>query len=309
GIMSYHSVLLGKLFYDKGYSVIIQGSHFQWEFVKSMPEGYKPGLPVKDAESLRNLTAKILESLGEKYGCVFSHKVLIGTSFGALATLFVAEKESRYSMLGDAYYIAICPPIDLIFAMKQIDKNSEDWNKSPDEFKEKVALTAAKVQKLLDVKESITEEINSLPFSEDEAKLITGFIMHQKLSDLVYTMENVPKSKKSDIYDRLNNMNYQNYTQKYLLSGLNDNVEDLSYEVSLHSIADFLAYSQDYKIYHSLNDYLTNTNQLRKLKDYTGKRTVLFDNGAHLGFLYRKEFIDDLNETITSILVKKLATR
>lgn len=38
GIMSSHSVLLAKLFYDAGYSVVIQGSHFQWEFVKSMPK-------------------------------------------------------------------------------------------------------------------------------------------------------------------------------------------------------------------------------------------------------------------------------
>lgn len=36
--MSSHSVLLAKLFYDAGYSVVIQGSHFQWEFVKSMPK-------------------------------------------------------------------------------------------------------------------------------------------------------------------------------------------------------------------------------------------------------------------------------
>ena len=308
GIRSYHSVLLGKLFYDKGYSVVIQGSHFQWEFVKSMPEGYKPGLPAKDAESLRNLTAKILESLGKKYNCTFPHKVIIGTSFGALATLFIAEKESRYSMLGDAHYIAICPPIDLIYAMKQIDKNSEEWDKSPEEFKNKVALTAAKVQKLFEIKDSIKEEVNSLPFSEDEAKMITGFIMHQKLSDLVFTMENTSSSNKTDIYSSLANMNYQNYTEKYLLSGMKDSVEDLSYEVSLHSIADFLAYSDNYKIYHALNDYLTNTNQLRRLKDYTGKRTVLFDNGAHLGFLYRKEFIDDLNDTISSIFVKKVAS-
>jgi len=45
GIMSSHSVLFAKLFYDAGYSVIIQGSHFHFEFLKSMPEGYRPGLP------------------------------------------------------------------------------------------------------------------------------------------------------------------------------------------------------------------------------------------------------------------------
>lgn len=42
GITSHHSVVLAKLFYEAGYSVIIQGSNFQWEFVKSMPEDYRP---------------------------------------------------------------------------------------------------------------------------------------------------------------------------------------------------------------------------------------------------------------------------
>ena len=31
GIMSHHSVILAKMFYDEGYSVLIQGSHFHWE--------------------------------------------------------------------------------------------------------------------------------------------------------------------------------------------------------------------------------------------------------------------------------------
>lgn len=93
GIMSSHSVLLAKIFYDKGYSVVIQGSHFQWEFVKSMPDGYKPGLPAKDAESLRLITTKILESLESKYECHFEQKVVIGTSFGALTALFVGAQE------------------------------------------------------------------------------------------------------------------------------------------------------------------------------------------------------------------------
>jgi len=301
GIMSSHSVLMAKLFYDAGYSVIIQGSHFQWEFVKSMPEGYKPGLPAKDAESLRLLTTKIIDSLHEKYGCEFDKKVFIGTSFGALASLFVADKEYKHNTLGDTSYISICPPVELLYAMKQIDKNTQEWNNSSEDLKQRVAQTAAKVMKLYSAKESLnsTDEINSLPFSEDEGKLITGFIMHQKLSDLIFTIENGSKSLKSDIYQMINNMNYQDYAEKYLLAKDDNGVEDISYEISLYSISDYLEHGKNYKIYHSLTDYLTNTNQLKKLKQVSGDRAVYLDNGAHLGFLYREEFIEDLKETIS----------
>lgn len=301
GIMSSHSVLLAKLFYDEGYSVVIQGSHFQWEFVKSMEKGYKPGLPAKDSESLRLVTSKIIDSLQEKYGCEFEEKVFIGTSFGALASLFLGDKEFKNNTLGKTRYIAICPPVELIYAMAQIDKNTQEWNKSPEDLKQRVAMTSAKVVKLYESKDSlgVTGEINSLPFSDEEAKLITGFIMHQKLSDLVFTMENGSRSAKSDIYHTLNNMNYQDYAEKYLLSEDDESVENLAYEVSLYAVSNFLENSENYKIYHSLTDYLTNNKQLKKLKQYSQDKLVLIDNGSHLGFLYRQEFIDDLRETIS----------
>ena len=184
--------------------------------------------------------------------------------------------------------------------MKQIDKNTEDWNNSPNDLKQKVALTAAKVLKLYQTKDELgkTSDINNLPFSEEEGKLITGFIMHQKLSDLIFTMENASKTTKTDIYQMINNMNYQDYAKKYLLSDTDKSVDDLSYESSLTSISDYLMNNNNYKIYHSLNDYLTNTTQLKKLKQYSGSKVILLDNGAHLGFLYRDEFIEDLQKTI-----------
>lgn len=299
GIMSSHSVLLAKLFFDAGYSVVIQGSHFQWEFVKSMPSDYRPGLPARDAIALRSVTTKIIDNLQKKYSCEFGNKVFIGTSFGALTSLFLGELESRDNTLGNAKFISICPPVDLIYAMKQIDKNSEEWNKSSEDLKQRVALTAAKVMKLYQSKDESKKEINYLPFSDEEGKLITGFVMHQKLSDLIFTIENGSKSAKSDIYHVIDNMNYRDYAEKYLLSSTDKNSDDLSYEVSLYSISDYLEHGTNYKIYHSLNDYLTNTNQLKKLKEYSGNKTVFLDNGSHLGFLYRQEFIENLKDTIS----------
>ena len=299
GIGSSHSVMLAKLFYDAGYSVVIQGSHFQWEFVKSMPATYRPGLPIRDAENLRLVTNKIVDKLSDKYECDFSNKVFIGTSFGAMMSLFVASQESKNNTMGDVRYISICPPIELIYAMRQIDKNSEEWKNSPEDFKQKVAQTAAKVLRLFDVKDEVDTEINNLPFSEEEGKLITGFIMHQKLSDLVYTMEKSKERKSSEIYPRINDMGYEDYTKYYLLSADDDSCDDLSYETSLHSIASYLQNNDNYKIYHSMNDYLVNSHQLKKLKEYANDKLVLLDNGAHLGFLYRHEFIEDLKNTIS----------
>ena len=299
GITSHHSVVLAKIFYDEGYSVIIQGSHFQWEFVKSMPQGYAPGIPSVDAEYLKTVTGKIIEKLENKYNCKFREKTVIGTSFGALTTLFLANSEFKNNTLNITKYISICPPVELVYAMEQVDKNSEEWNKNPDNLKETAAITAAKVVQLTDMKDTAKDlELENLPFTEEEGKLITGFIMHQKLSDLIFTIENIPKNKKTDIYTAINNMNYRDYTEKYLLNGTHKTLEDLRNESSLLSISDFLQNSTNYKIYHSLDDYLVNTKQLKQLKIRTGKRTLLLSNGAHLGFLYTPEFLKDLKQEI-----------
>ena len=182
--------------------------------------------------------------------------------------------------------------------MRQVDKNSEEWNNSSDDFKQRIGQTAAKVLRLFELKDDVDTEINTLPFSEEEGKLITGFIMHQKLSDLVYTMEKSTERKSAEIYPQIHNMGYEDYTKRYLLSVDEDSCDDLSYETSLHSISAYLQNNDNYKIYHSMNDYLTNIHQLKKLKEYAQDKLVLLDNGAHLGFLYRQEFIEDLKNTI-----------
>ena len=142
-------------------------------------------------------------------------------------------------------------------------------------------------------------KIEELPFSEYEAKLITGFIMHQKLSDLVYTLENKNISDKKELYRQINNMTYQDYAQKYLLSAGFETIQDLRYVSSLHSISDYLKNSDNYKVYHSINDYLTTPDQLKKLKVYTGTKSTYMDNGSHLGFLYRPEFQNELKKDIS----------
>ena len=298
GVSSHHSVVLAKLFYDEGYSVVIQGSNFQWEFVKSMQDGYRPGIPSNDADYLKTVTGKIITKLQDKYDCEFPEKTVIGTSFGAIATLFLADKEYKNPTLGITKYISVNPPVELMYAMKQIDKNTSEWNKNPENLKERTAVTAAKILQITQAKDFSEEDIGTMPFTEDEGKLITGFIMHQKLSDVVFTIENASKTKKTAIYDTLNNITYEDYAKKYLLNDMYANIEDLDFVTSLYSIADYLKNSDNYKIYHTLDDYLVNHKQLKDLKQISKDKLVLFDHGAHLGFLYRDEFLTELKKDI-----------
>ena len=298
GSNAHHSVIFAKMFYDAGYSVIIQGSHFHWEFVKSMPEGYCPGIPSQDADFIKLVTSKIMESICAKYGCDFREKVVVGTSFGAMATLFVAEKESKNNTLGVNKFIAISPPIELVYALEQLDKNSEEFDKNSPEVKHKTAITAAKILQLSQLKENSDFKIDTLPFTDEESKLITTFILRQKLSDLIFTIENIAKNTKTDFYQTVNNMSYRDYAEKYLLKNGMLTLDDIKYETGLYSLADYLTHADNYRIYQSFDDYFINKDQLVRLKTLAGKHLVCLNCGAHLGFLYRKEFIEALKHEI-----------
>lgn len=306
GIMSQESIIEAKLLYDEGYSVMIMGSSFQWEFVKSMPANYRPGLPYQDAKYLRTVTGIALDQLQGKYSCVFSKRILVGTSFGALTGLFVAnEEENERNTLGISHYIFICPPIQTFYAMQQIDKFSQDWKNNPSDIKMRAAILTRKIIKTSTEAASGNLQAKSvpLPFNDEESKLAIGFAMGQKLSDVIYTIENYDvASKSSDVdkdalYKTINNTSFYDYAKKYIVAGQNKTMDELDYEASLYSMADFLRTNKKYKIYHSVNDCFVNPEQLSWLKRQTGNKTILFSDGSHLGFLYRSEFLNEFRKS------------
>lgn len=305
GIMSDKSIVLAKILYDEGYSIIIQGSAFQWEFIKSMPDNYKPGIPSQDAQYLRLTTSKIVDSIETKKGYKFSKKILVGCSFGALTGIFVAAQEENDSNLGKntlgiSKYIAINPPIEIFFALKQLDKYSQEWKNDPSDIKLRTAVAAEKIIQVSQniCHKNIQDMPESLPFTDDEAKLVIGFIMKQKLSDVVFTLENCSRSKKNNIDEIVNNMSFYDYAQKYLFVNQAKTDEQVNNETSLYSLTNFLQKNKKYKIYHSVDDYFVNKEQLAWLKKNSNNNSVLFSNGSHLGFLYRKEFLDEFKKDI-----------
>lgn len=299
GIMADKSIVLAKMLYDEGYSVVIEGSPCNCDFIKSMPKGYIPGLPTQDAVYLRTVTAKILDDIQTKKACQFDKKIVVGCSFGAMTSLFVAAQEDKENTLNVSNYIAINPPIELFYAMNQLDKYSQDWKNESEDLKTRAAVTVEKVlqksQQFADKKVKNNDE--SFPFTDDEAKLIMGFIMKQKLYDVIFAVENCSTAKKnSNFYNKLSQMSYYDYAQKYLFANQTKPQDQLVFESSFYSIADFLQNSNNYKIFHSIDDYYVSPEQLVWLKKISNKKSIFFSNGSHLGCLYRKEFLEEFKK-------------
>ena len=298
GAMASHPTMFAKMFYDEGYSVIIIGNPYQWEFTRSMPEGYRPGLPENDAKMLRMATAKIISNVEKKNKREFKHKVILGTSYAGITTLFMASQEAKDNTLGDVKFISICPPINLYYSISQLDETCKSLTSSKDEMKYLMANAAAKAVKIFKSKKDIDFEVNNMPFTEKESKAMTCVMMHQKLSDVIFVIEDTPNNKKSDIYEKTSNMGYKDYSEKYLNINTQKANKKVMESVKLTYISQYLETADNYKIYHTTNDYLINSAQLNHLKKLSGDRLVIMDNGSHMGFLYRSEFLNDLKTTI-----------
>ena len=298
GAMANHPTMFAKLFYDEGYSVIIIGNPYNWEFTKSMPEGYHPGLPENDAKMLRMATAKIINKLEKKHHREFKNKVILGTSYGATTALFIAQQESKENTLGNVKFIAICPPINLYYAISVLDSTCQNIASTHEEFKDIAANAAAKAVNLYKHKKDIKFEVNNMPFTEKESRLMTCLLMHQKLSDVIYVIEDPVKNGKKDIYKEINSIGYKEYSEKYLGINTSKEKKKLLESTKLSYLSNYLKTGNNYKIYHTSNDYLTNKEQLKYLKKLTGNNLVIINNGSHMGFLYRPEFIQDFIYTI-----------
>lgn len=355
GIDADKSLVQAKMLYDKGYSIVIQGSSFHWEFIKSMPEGFRPGLPREDAKYLRMVSAKIINDIQKKNsrngnsrsgGCNFSKKILVGTSFGAATALYAAAqdeeaiKNNDANALGISNCISINPPIEMFYALNKLDKYTNDWKNNPEDIKLRTAILAEKV---IQVSKTFSENndttqtrigfkprsksehlvscqsyCKALPFTEDEAKLITGFVMKQKLADVVFTIEHGSRGKKCVLYQTINNMSFSDYAQKYLPEAFENSVlekmpehlianqdnpshitEQKDSGTSLYSISNYLKTNNNYKIYQSIDDYYVSPEQLAWLKRQSGDKSILFSNGSHLGCLYRKEFIEEFEKDVS----------
>ena len=292
-----------NMLYDEGYSVLITSSTFNWEFFNSLPEKYAPGLPPRDARTLRKITPIIINDIQRKHSCKFDKRIIVGNSFGALTTLFVAAQEEEDNKLGVSKYISINPPIEYFFVMKKLDKYSYDALNTTEDVKLRAAMTAKKAIQVSQNAPNITHKpAETLPFTEDEANLAIGYSMKQKLSDVVFVLDGGLKLKKvapkRELYEKINNMGYYDYALNYLLVGEDKPLEQLNYEASLYSLENFFKKNTNYKIYHSIDDCFVNKEQLIWLKKQSEDKSVYFSNGSHFGALYRKEFIDEFKNDI-----------
>lgn len=211
---------LAEVLFDRGYSVVIVSNAMNWEFMETAASTLVPGYTPVDAADVRKAVATILDDLRENKKLKPAEKVMIGYSLGALHTLFIAQMEMPENKLGIDRYVAINPPVNLMYGMKQLDeyyasrlkwgdnnqefermlnaagkylmllKRKYPWKDDPVAAAAKPGNTADKADKQkvpAEVKQD-NDNIYKVSLDESEAKVLVGYSFKMTLDEVIVSI-------------------------------------------------------------------------------------------------------------------------
>ena len=307
-----------NMYYKKGFSAVIISNAFNWEFMQAAGSVWTPGYTPVDAKDVKNALGILLKKLDKENPGQIRRKVLIGSSMGALHTLFIADMEFKLINPMFDRYIAVNPPVNLLYAMRKIDEYyaiGATWKK--DEIQQKVKkciLSYMNMLKGIDPAASpIAGGINRrqsvkpsqrghADFETEEAQFLIGLSFHMNLMEVIYSIYSrhdtgVIKAEKAwydrrEIYAEIDKFNFDAYLNKFLLKEYNKRskkkmtVEKLGRESGLLPITKTLKNNKNIRILHNADDFLLKKGDLSWLRALLGKRMTVFSHGGHLGNLY-----------------------
>ena len=311
-----------EMYYKQGYSAVIISSAFNWEFMQSAGSVLTPGYTPFDANDVKNALDKVLAQLQQEYPGQIRRKVLVGTSLGALHTLYIAGMERRAEKLTFARYLAINPPVDLLYAMNKLDKFyaiGGTWKKDKIHVKVRECIVAymrmlkgispdaspiaGGINRRRDIKMAVEPgQKGRVAFDSQDAKFLIGLSFHLNLMEVIYSIysrkdNGVIKAEKAyfdrrEIYAEIDKFNFNAYLNKFLLPEyeklLNKKLtaQRLNETAGLRGIAKTLKVDDRIRVIHNSDDILLKEGDLAWLKERLGERMTIFKHGGHLGNLY-----------------------
>ena len=307
---------MAEMLRDAGYSVVVLDSALAWSFQRS---GYGPLLPgyvPEDARALNRVIDRTLAVLREKYEQNPQRRVLIGYSLGALHALHIAG-----SVPGDARFdriVAVNPPVDLFYALRQVDgllTVSRDWDR---ETVEEVTTTGfahfmtAGVRAPGQHADGPTPALRAI--TAEQAQFLIGMSFRLTLRELLaiaqHEAKNLPGlpeyrwSDRTALYRAADRLSFEQYVSSCLLPDRQSRdqkmtLERLKADSSLRAVADKLRGDPRIRILHNYDDFLLSGEDRAWLDRTFGPQLTWFSCGGHLGNLYSSVFQKALLEQLT----------
>jgi len=299
--------VLAETVFRQNMSAVLISSSFNWEFVLNASSSGVPGFTPFDAQDVyRALQIIINDATNRYHRAQPTQLMLLGFSLGALNALYIADIDQREQRLGLSRILAINPPVNLVYALQQLDQFYSIWtNWSAAELEQRKNKAVAIYNATFDKYAPKGSNSYELPIDDEEAKFAIGYTFRRALSETIKSIHSrtnfgilsTPyKSSKTRFLDKeIERYGYYDYVMTFVRhaypSQWND-VRDLNNRASLWAIQSTLASDPRLLVLHTRNDFLLSDFDRDWLASVLGDRILFFQEGGHLGHLYRQEVQD-----------------
>ena len=307
---------LAEVYSDAGYAVVATTNTMNWSFATTKETAF-PGYIPEDVKHVRRHLKLILEDLAKNKNFKPSRIVIAGYSLGAMQTLHLASLESRKNILGASRYVAINPPVDLLYAMDRFENLgniTQKWTKK--EYFQNlgnaivnylpVAMNKHPHQKS-DGKtdtENPSDYLYGANIKPEQAAGLISIAFRMLLRELMLSNARngfLPKEyeykwgRRTELYKKIDSLSGRDYVRLFVKSRYPElSMEQLGFNSGLRCLEKFLKESPDIRVIHNLDDPLLSQKDADFLSETLGKKLLWFDHGAHLGNLYLRDYQKEL---------------
>ena len=319
---------LAELLNRQGYAVMLLPSVYCWSFYQSRHTERLPGHTPDDVRVLRQTLVDILTDLREKVreGKRFTPDGLhiVGYSMGGLHTLHLAALEAKDPVLKARRFVAIDPPADLVYALKEIDRcrlaakgmaREKVVEVMSDAFA-KATAAGTPEKPWLDAPETpappewglreipvVRHGDRRVELSKQQAELLAAMSFGYALREIMMIAcrdrrtDDLEKyaykwNDRTAFYAKIDAMGFAGYMNELVLPeyrrlyGKERTLDELARASGLYGIEETLKRDQKIAVLHNLNDFLLSETDRRYLDRTLGDRITWFDQGGHLGNMY-----------------------
>jgi hypothetical protein len=301
---------LASLFHRAGSHVVILPSPMHWNFALSASRSGAPGYAPEDARDLYDVMQKTLTTLRDRYDVRPTVIRFLGVSLGALEGAYLSVIDANERKIGIVNYLLINPPIDLHYAIKQIDEWSGLEKKfGPQRSRELVSKALAILDSFSGEKPDDPAVIDRLAkklagFTTEELRYLIAETLQSQLYELIYVTQiiqdqNVLPASKDDMRKRLQkakSLTLGDYHRKIAvplwrkqLGDPQEDPESFLQRSSLLPIMDRLRSNPKVHISHNLDDFLAERKSIEALKEAMSDQVTLYPYGGHVGNLWYPE--------------------
>lgn len=290
---------LAEAAYARGYSVVTISSPFHPEFIRNALTVAYPGYTPHDARDVYAVLDLIWRDLQPEFGNRFTDAQLLGYSLGGIETLAIAA--SQHDEIADGLrfrrFVAINPPVDLLYAGRQFDAYFDAPLRWPtEERSERIRKVAMKAFLLFS--EGLPPG-KPPPFDRTESEFLVGFAGRATLTDAVATTRRLgaPGQRRAvdteDRSDALAKAILRNSFEAYFedlafpyfqqLTGNDMDPDAMARSAGLYPYEAKLHDRRDTFVITNADDFILGEQGLDWLRRVFGERLTVFPAGGHLG--------------------------